>query len=154
MVEEDAGKYFNTAVVVKNGKLLGRYRKVHLFEQNFELGSDYPVFAVDGLIFGVNICYDARFPEGAEALVRQGAQVIFYPLNNRLPTEKALKYRDKHLPNLIDRAKETGCWVVSSDVIAEDDKTIGYGCTAIVSPKGTVIKRAEELKEAVITAWV
>lgn len=151
LIEEDAGKYFNTAVVIKGGKLLGKYRKVHLFERNFEPGSDYPVFTVDGLIFGINICYDARFSKGVKALAEKGAQVVFYPLNNRLPIEKAIKYRDKHLPNLIDRAKETGCWVVSSDVIAEEDETIGYGCTVIVDPTGHVVNQVAELHAGFIT---
>jgi 5-aminopentanamidase len=154
MIEEDAGSYFNTAVVIKDGKLLGKYRKIHLFEKNFEPGDDYPVFTVDGLTFGINICYDARFSEGAQKLAEKGARVIFYPLNNRLLTEKAIKYRDKHLLNLVARAKETGCWVVSSDVVAQDSETIGYGCTAIVSPKGATIERATELEEAMVSVQI
>lgn len=152
MIEEDTGKYFNTAVVIKDGKVLGKYRKVHLFEKNFEPGGDYPVFDVDGLTFGINICYDARFSEGAQMLAEQGARVVFYPLNNRLPIEKAIKYRDKHLPNLVNRAQETSCWVVSSDVIAQDSETIGYGCTAIVSPLGGVIEQLGELSEGIAIA--
>lgn len=151
VIEEDADAYFNTAVIIKHGKLLGKYRKVHLFETNFQPGSEYPVFSDESLTFGVNICYDARFAEGAAALATKGAQVIFHPLNNRLPTEKAIKYRGKHIPNLIDRAKETGCWIVSSDVIAQDESHIGYGCTAIVSPGGKVVARATELEAGMVT---
>ena len=151
LIEEDGGDYFNTAVVIKEGELLGKYRKVHLFEENFKSGEEYPVFTVSGITFGINICYDARFTEGAAELAAQGAKVIFYPLNNRLPTEKAAKYRDKHTPNLIDRAKEAGCWVVSSDVIHQSDDYIGYGCTAIVSPEGEIVSKVRELKHGLVS---
>lgn len=151
LIEKDEESYYNTAAVIKHGKILGIYRKVHLFEHNFQPGRSYPVFTVDGLSFGVNICYDARFSEGAAELSKQGAKVIFYPLNNRLPTEKAINYRDKHIPNLVERAKESGCWVVSSDVIAQDSTHIGYGCTAIVDPTGKVTTRLAELTSGLMT---
>jgi predicted amidohydrolase len=151
VIEEENGLYFNTAAVIQRGALLGKYRKVHLFEKNFQPGENYPVFAVDGLCFGINICYDARFAEGAKALATQGAKVIFYPLNNRLPTEKAIKYREMHLPNLIERAKETGCWIVSSDVVVEDAHTIGYGFSAIVNPSGEIIQSIPELKTGMVS---
>lgn len=151
VIEEDNGNFFNAAVVIKNGRVLGKYRKVHLFEKNFEPGYDYPVFEVSGVKFGINICYDARFAEGAAELAKQGARVIFYPLNNKLPTEKAKAYRHKHLPNLIARAKETDCWVVSSDVVYESEDYLGYGCTTIVNPGGELIAKVMELEEGVVS---
>lgn len=150
-IEKDAKGFYNTAAVIQGGKLLGTYRKVHLFEHNFQPGETYPVFTADGITFGINICYDARFTEGATELAAQGAKVIFYPLNNRLPHEKAVNYRDKHIPNLIARAKESGCWVISSDVIALDDTHTGYGCTAIVSPQGEVVSRVQELEAGIVS---
>lgn len=146
LIERDGDDFYNTAVVVHKGELLGKYRKVHLFETNFKPGQEYPVFTVNGLTFGINICYDARFSEGAAELARQGAQVIFYPLNNRLPAEKAEKSKDMHLPNLIARAQETGRWVVSADVVGQDDDTTAYGFTAAVDPLGNVVGRAAELE--------
>ena len=154
LIEEENGKYFNAAVVIKQGKVVGKYRKVHLFEENFQAGNDYPVFTVNNLTFGINICYDARFSDGAMELKKKGAEIIFYPLNNRLSREKALKYREKHLPNLIDRAKETGCWIVSSDVVFESTEDLGFGCTAIVDPTGKVVSRVKELQSSMLIAEI
>lgn len=151
LIEKDGDGFYNTAVIIRRGKLLGKYRKTHLFEQNFQPGTQYPVFSSGGVKFGVNICYDARFPEGAKVLAEQGARVIFYPLNNRLPVEKAISYRNKHVPNLVERAKETGCWIVSSDVIAQDDSHIAYGYTTAVDPHGKVISQVKELETSMIT---
>lgn len=150
LIEKDAEGFYNTAAVVQGGKLLGTYRKVHLFEHNFQPGETYPVFTARGLTFGINICYDARFSEGPAELAAQGAKVIFYPLNNRLPHEKATNYRGKHIPNLVARAKESGCWVVSSDVVARDETHTGFGCTAIVNPQGEVVSRVQELETGMV----
>jgi predicted amidohydrolase len=150
VIEKDAAGYYNSAAVIQNGKLHGAYRKVHLFERNFQPGEIYPVFTVNGLPFGINICYDARFAEGSVELAAKGAKVIFYPLNNRLPHEKAANYRDKHIPNLVARAQESACWVVSSDVVAQDDTHTGYGCTAIVTPQGEVVSHVQELESGMI----
>lgn len=151
LIEKGVSGFYNTAAVIQGGKLLGTYRKVHLFEENFKPGETYPAFTVNNLKFGINICYDARFAEGSAELTAQGAKVIFYPLNNRLPHEKAANYRDKHTPNLVARAQESGCWVVSSDVVAQDDSHTGYGCTAIVNPQGEVVSRVKELSASTVT---
>lgn len=151
LIEQEGDSFYNTAIVVYEGKLVGKYRKVHLFEPNFTAGTEYSVFTIDDITFGINVCYDARFPEGARVLAEKGAQVIFYPLNNRLSREKAIGYREKHIPNLIDRAIETGCWTVSSDVIADDITTLGYGCSAIVGSKGEIHARVPELTAGMVT---
>lgn len=151
LIEKVGEKYYNTAAVIRYGELRGVYRKVHLFERNFQPGETYPIFTAGDTPFGINICYDARFSEGAAALASQDAKVLFYPLNNRLPIQKAENYRDKHLPNLVARAKETGCWVVSSDIIAQDKTSTSYGCTGIVTPQGTVAARVPELSEGMAT---
>lgn len=151
LIEQEGMSFYNTAVVIYKGKLIGKYRKTHLFESNFTAGTEYPVFTIEGLTFGINICYDARFPEGAATLARKGARVIFYPLNNRLPKEKAIAYREKHLPNLIDRALEINSYILSSDVVANDMTTRGYGCSAIVEPSGNIYARTPELTAGMVT---
>jgi len=154
VIEKDEERYYNTAAVIRQGKILGIYRKVHLFEHNFHPGKSYPIFTVDGLSFGINICYDARFSEGAIQLSKQGAKVIFYPLNNRLPIEKAVSYHDKHVPNLVERAKESGCWVISSDVIAQDSTHTGFGYTTITTPQGKTIDYVPELSGGMIVTEI
>ncbi len=146
VIEKDDSHFYNTAAVIKQGKLVGLYRKVNLFEQNFTPGTEHRVFTLDGLTFGINICYDARFAEGALEMASKGAEIIFYPLSNRWPVQKAKKYRYRHIPNLVDRAIESGCWVVSSDVAHQDSETVAYGCGAIVSPEGDVVTRVPELE--------
>ncbi|SDT23062.1 Carbon-nitrogen hydrolase [Actinoplanes derwentensis] len=46
MIERDGGAFYNTALVVAGGRVLGRYRKMFLTagETVFTAGRDYPVF--------------------------------------------------------------------------------------------------------------
>jgi len=152
VIEIENGILFNTAVVVKDGKLLGKYRKTHPQEGIFEAGTEYPIFEIKGRKFGINICYDANFPEASQKLVEQGAEIIFFPLNNELAKSTAEKWRYKHIENLTKRARETGAWVVSSDIISESIESISYGCTAIVNSEGEVVKIAKELQQEFVVA--
>jgi predicted amidohydrolase len=66
------------------------------------------------------------------------------PLNNRMRRSNADAWRHRHIENLEARARETGCWVVSADIVAEGETRMSYGCTAIVTPDGTVAARVPE----------
>ena len=109
LIEREGNNLFNTAVVTKQGKLLGKYRKQHVNESAFLAWDQSPVFDQDGTTFGINICNDANYPECAKELSKLGAKIIFYPLNNTLPKEIADKWRSKHLENLIARARPPFC---------------------------------------------
>ena len=66
-----------------------------------------------------------------------------------LRQETADRWREKSLANLIDRARQTGCWVASADVTGTSGNLVSYGCTAIVTPEGSVVARVPELQEGV-----
>lgn len=146
LIERTESGLFNSAVVIEQGELKGRYRKHRLVESGFEQGNTSPVFEKNGVKFGVNICYDANFPEGARLLAERGATLIFYPLNNSLPPATARKWRHRHIQNLVDRAQDCSVWVVSSDVVETSPSRLGYGCTAIVDPTGAIVERCAELR--------
>lgn len=80
------GSIFNTAVIIDRGKVLGGYRKVHLFDalgyresDMFSPGSSPVLFKVGDMKIGVVICYDIRFPELIRAEVMSGARVVLAP---------------------------------------------------------------------------
>lgn len=154
LIERVDSVLYNTAAVLKQGELIGCYRKTHPNEGIFEAGSEFPTFSTGEITFGINICNDANYPDAADQLLKGNPRVIFYPLNNRLPVETAEKWRDKHIQNLVDRAVQTNCWVVSADVIHEDSATVGYGFTAVVDPTGTIVTRADELTEQMVVARI
>ena len=151
VIEHRKSALYNTAAVIRSGRLLGTYAKAHPNEDAFEAGADEPVFGTHGWSFGINICHDANFPDAALRLSRQGARVLCYPLNNMLRPSTAEEWREKSLENLRRIATASGCWVVSSDVVGQHDDLISHGCTCIVSPDGQVVRRAPEGQDGVVS---
>lgn len=140
LIEADGESLYNTAAVIHRRALVGRYRKRHLLgrERCFRPGEDVQTFAVDGLRFGINICFDTNFADAAMSVARQGASLILCPANNMLPKPAAIEWREKHNAVRGERCRETGLWLVSADVTGERDGRIGWGPTAVLSPAGEV----------------
>ncbi|BBB68487.1 amidohydrolase [Undibacterium sp. YM2] len=147
--EQRVAGIYNSAAVLRQGQLMGVYAKRHPNERGIMAGSASPVFARSGWSYGINICNDANYPACAAELRQQGARLLCYPLNNMLAPATAEKWRSKSIDNLRQRAMETGCWLVSADVVGEHEGKISHGCTCIVAPDGRVVARVAEGQEGV-----
>ena len=89
-VPGDSSKAYNTVVAVNAGGLIGRYRKLHLFDAlgwtessslargEFDV-SELLVFGCGEFTVGVLTCYDVRFPEFVRALVDRGVTLLALP---------------------------------------------------------------------------
>jgi len=85
---QDDDRVYNTVVALDaGGELLGAYRKIHLYDafgyresdRMLPGDGDTLVFSLDGIAFGVQTCYDVRFPELSRHLVARGAEVLLLP---------------------------------------------------------------------------
>lgn len=89
--EREGDVVYNTAVLIdRKGKLVGKYRKVHLpreeWKQGVRPGDQYPVFQTDFGKVAIQICYDWFFPEPESIFALKGAEIIFAPTwGNTLP---------------------------------------------------------------------
>lgn len=85
LAERDGDRLFNSAVLVRPGGTVDRYRKIHLFWDEkliFDPGDlGFPVFSACGTTIGLMVCFDWLFPEAAGSLARRGAQVLCHPSN-------------------------------------------------------------------------
>lgn len=158
--EKKSGKLYNSAVVVNQGEIVGVYRKTHLIDPNelfYTPGSEYPIFEINGLKYGINICFDGQFPEAAKAVADQGAQLLLVPAQNMLKRETAEYWKDKHSEIGAMRVGETGMWFVRSDVtgIRPPKKygleRIGYGPTEVMNPKAEVVAKVPLMAVGMIT---
>lgn len=83
------GRQWNSAVVIdRAGDIVGIYDKIHpvttspdytSFEEGIRPGQEAPVFDLDFGRIGIQICFDAGFPETWAALAQQGARLVFWP---------------------------------------------------------------------------
>jgi predicted amidohydrolase len=128
--------------VIDRGRLVTRYRKTHLMANEqavFEAGDEYPIFDVDGVKVGINICYDLRFAKAAESAVRAGAQLLACPCNNMLRLPNAEHWKHRHNEIRCERARDARVWILSADVTGERGGRICFGPTAMIDPAGTVV---------------
>jgi predicted amidohydrolase len=128
---------YNSAVVVRDGKYLGTYRKVHLFSNEKKFFKPGHAFKVFGNV-GVMVCFDWYFPESARSLMLKGAEVIAHPSNLVLPNcPEAMK----------TRALENRVFTVTADRVGVERGLRFIGQSEIVNPRGQVIYRASENEE-------
>lgn len=157
VIERYEGRYFNAAVVVARGEVVGIYRKTHLTpgESLFDKGDAYPTFELKGVRFGVNICYDTQFAEASAALSAQGAQLLLVPAQNMMRREVAVHWKELHNQIRAERVRETGMWLVSADVTGErDEHRIAYGPTSVINPRAEVQAQVPLMTTGMVVADV
>lgn len=89
---DDAGKLYNTSTVWNpDGKMVAKYRKMHLFDidipggitfqesETLSAGNELVTVDTEYGKLGLGICYDIRFPEPAMIASRKGCIAMIYP---------------------------------------------------------------------------
>ena len=74
--------HISSPVIANDGIILGRQLKIHPFGPQRKVvkgGTKVELFETGKFKFGIGICYDIVFPEVARALVKKGADVLFFP---------------------------------------------------------------------------
>jgi predicted amidohydrolase len=136
-------------VTAPDGSLQATYRKLHPFsygEENrhYSGGEDCPVFEIDGIPCGLQICYDLRFPEPFR-LAAEGtdlfAVVANWPERRRAHWQLLLKAR----------AVENLCYVAGVNRVGEDGKGNRHmGDSSVTSPWGETLVSAAETETVLI----
>jgi predicted amidohydrolase len=141
LIEAEGERLYNTAAVIHQRTLVGRYRKRHLLgrEQCYQPGNDVQIFNIGGLRFGINICFDTNFASAAMSVAQQGSSLLICPANNMLPRQAAAEWKAKHNTVRGERCRETGLWLMSADVTGERDGWVAWGPTAVLNPAGEVV---------------
>ncbi len=151
------GTFYNTAAIIdKNGKVIGKYRKTHIpqlvgYQEKFYFkpgNYGYPVFEIPGLKFGLVICYDRHFEEGPRIQALKGAQIVFVPTcTGFYPELWELELRAHASFNTIFVAGLNRCGVE----FPKQQPARYFGKSVVVNPKGEIIARAGE-RESVLVA--
>lgn len=84
LFEKEGDLVYNTAALIgRDGRLFGKYRKYHAtgyeIKDGVTPGSEVPVWETDRGRIGIAICFDLKFPAVGLALSRGGAQCVFFP---------------------------------------------------------------------------
>lgn len=161
---------FNTMDLVgQDGKLVGRYRKihvpgssepepgttVHLERRYFEPGNlGFPVFVYRGVRVGMAICNDRRWPETYRMLCLNGAEIVLIGYNTPLLLDEApalahLRMFHNHLPMQAGAYQNT-VWVAAAAKAGVEDGQALIGGSCIIAPTGDIAAQAMSLDDEVI----
>ena len=146
--EKFRGRYYNTCLFLKNGKILGKFRKMHLTEWEkkvgLHVGSTFRVFETEFCKAGILICADIFYPRTVKRLASLGAEVIFLPVSasrthphvkgHPLTTKRAIDNKVFMLKNGNTRSNSRG------------------GNSAIISPWGILNQAKDEMNPKIISA--
>lgn len=138
LLELVGDRYYNSAVLVGPGGVIGTYRKMHLpflgvdrFAWPGDLG--FPVFDTPIGRIGMLICYDLSFPEAARALKLNGAEIICVPTNWPMAAEVSCI----QAPPV--RAQENHVWLVTANRVGEENGFRFRGESRICDPDGRIL---------------
>lgn len=143
-------KASNTSVLIgPDGEDLAVYRKIHMFDvdaggvsyresEHEEAGSAIVTGAVGGLLAGLTVCYDLRFPELFRILAVRGARLLTVPSAFTSATG-----RDHWEVLLRARAIENQAFVIAPNQVGEAPPHFdSFGHSTIVDPWGAVLASA------------
>jgi len=155
MAEKDEnGRLFACHLVVSPAGISGVYRKLHIAPPErtlFSPGNRVPVFKFTGLNLGVQLCYDAHFPELATRMAVDGADVIFMP--HASPRGTPPQKLDSWMRHLTARAFDNGVFIVACNQVGENQKGLDFpGIALVIGPSGDVLKKNISGNEAMIVA--
>ncbi len=153
LLEEDRGKYYNTAAFVGPFGLIGKYRKLHLpylGVDRFINHGDMPlqVYDMDLGRIGIGICYDMDFPEHGRVLTLLGAEVIVMLAN----WPEGIEFAPQHLIHA--RALENRVNYVAVNRFGEERGVKFIGRSKFVDCSGRVIAEGKPYGEDVLYAEI
>ncbi len=142
----------NAAAVLRRGRVLGIYRKIHLpnygvFDEDryFVVGEDPDLtWEIGDVTVGVSICEDIWLANGPPRLqAAAGARVL---LNiNASPFHKGKALERERM--LVERARDSGAAVVYVNLVGGQDELVFDGCSLVVAPDGTIVHRSPQFEE-------
>ncbi len=156
------GRLYNTSVVfVERGRMLGKYRKVHVpqdeafYEKDyFSSGSSYRVFRTRSASIGVLICFDQWYPEPARVNRLMGAEVLFYPTAiGRVDGIEETEGDWKEAWEAVQRGHAIANSMVVAAVnrVGREGRMSFWGGSFVCDQFGTVLARADD-RERVLVA--
>jgi hypothetical protein len=171
--EGGALRRYNTSILVdRAGRLVGKYRKVHLpghaehepwrpfqhlEKRYFDVGDlGFPVWRALGGVLGMCICNDRRWPETYRVMALQGVEMILLGYNTPAhnppaPEQDPLGPFHNHLV-MQAGAYQNGTWVVGVAKCGREEGCDLIGQSAIIAPSGEIVAQAATLGDELITA--
>ena len=175
---DDQNNVYNAYICVNGDGLIAKHRKLHAFiNEHLVNGNEYCVFELDGVKFGILICFDNNLIENVRITTLMGAEVIFMPhvtccLPSPMPgrglvNKRLWENRDRDPVSLRQefmgpkgrgwlmrwlptRAYENGIYAVFTNPVGVDDDQIRNGNSMIIDPYGEIVIECNSFGDDVV----
>jgi len=145
---------YNAAAIIADGKMKDSYHKILLpnygvFDEvrYFRPGNRFPVYNLNGIKAGINICEDIWHRDGpALTQSRAGADIIIninaspYEMGKPGAREKILE----------ERSRENRVFIAYLNAVGGQDELVFDGCSMVYDYEGSLIARAAQFEEAMM----
>ncbi|AOY92127.1 N-carbamoyl-D-amino-acid hydrolase [Cupriavidus sp. USMAA2-4] len=152
---------YNTSILVdRGGRIVGRYRKVHLpghrehepwrrfqhlEKRYFTAGDGFGVNEAFGGKVGMALCNDRRWPETYRVMGLQGVEMVLIGYNTPVHNAPAPAHDDLSLfhnqLSLQAGAYQNGTWVAGVAKAGMEEGVDSIGGSCVVAPSGEVVAR-------------
>ena len=162
-----SGIYHNSCIVInEHGKILGKYRKMHIpddpqyYEKFYFTPGDlgFKSFKTKKGNLGTLICWDQWFPEAARLTTLKGAEILFYPTAIGWHPSEKKKFGKSQLESWLtiqrSHAIANGIYVAAINRVGLEKqgskKLEFWGNSVIFDPNGNMLKKASKSEQILI----
>jgi NAD+ synthase (glutamine-hydrolysing) len=153
---DDDGGMYNAAVVAWDGKLVDVYHKIYLpnygvFDEKryFKPGNRCPIYVINGVNIGVNVCEDIWYDLGPTEVQREsGAEVIVNINGSPYHAGKG----DFRRQMLAGRAVTNGLFVSYTNMVGGQDELVFDGHSMLFDYAGNLVANGRQFEEELVMA--
>ncbi|MDZ4655221.1 MAG: NAD+ synthase [Coriobacteriia bacterium] len=154
---DDAGKLYNAAALLGNGRVERVYHKRNLpnygvfdEERYFEPGDLDDVVTLGGVDTALTICEDAWMPETVSRLAGEGARLVLNISASPFHADKGVAREEM----LRSRARDNGVWLAYCNLVGGQDELVFDGRSVVIAPDGVVVARAASFAEDLLVVQI
>ena len=147
---------YNAAAVGYQGELVGVYRKNYLptygvFDEDryFKRGNVCPVYTINGVSVGVNICEDIWYPVGPIIVQREAGAEVIVNINASPYHAGKGSFREKMVAT---RATDNGLCVAYLNTVGGQDELVFDGASVVFDQHGKLVCRGKQFQEDLVLA--
>lgn len=150
---ENRHRIFASQIVVfPDGRIL-IYKKIHAAPPEKEhlcTGDQIPRFnAASGITFGIQLCYDAHFPELSTRMAMDGVDLIMMP--HASPRGTSQEKFDSWMRHLRARAFDNSVFIAAVNQTGSNGRGLDFpGVAAVLGPDGNIISKSLTKSETLI----
>ncbi|MBF8266876.1 MAG: synthetase [Dehalococcoidia bacterium] len=151
---DSRGDIHNAAAVARDGQLLGIYHKIYLpnygvfdEERYFKAGSECPVFVINGISIGVNICEDIWYALGPTAVQREAGAEVIVNINASPYYAGKRGFRERMVAT---RASDNQVYTSYTNMVGGQDELVFDGGSMAFDQRGELIARGKQFQEDLV----